>query len=189
MILPKVEQPPVILRSLRFQNFKGLRDFTVRLHSLNVLVGPNNAGKSTILDGLRTIFTAIKFGRRRNPTLLSVHGQAIWGYEIPTSLIPISLANIHSDYRDVETTVTLALETGSRIRLAFYDNSRCVMTLDEEGAPTRTTTQFRKNFPVEIVCFPTLGPLEDEERLLDEDDDTAVAKLATCTSNVSQHFV
>jgi predicted ATP-dependent endonuclease of OLD family len=60
---------PVLLRSLRFQNFKGLRDFAVRLHSFNVLVGPNNAGKSTILDGLRAISAAIKFGRRRNPRL------------------------------------------------------------------------------------------------------------------------
>jgi hypothetical protein len=154
---------------LRFQNFKALRDFTVRLHRLNVLVGPNNAGKSTILDGWRATAAAIRFGRRRNPTLVSVRGQAVWGYEIPISLIPISLANIHSDYQDVETVVTSALETGDRIRLAFYDNSRCVMTLEEERAATRTISQFRKNFPVEIFCFPTLGPFEDEERLLDED--------------------
>jgi hypothetical protein len=163
------ESDPVLLRSLRFQNFKGLRDFAVRLHSFNVLVGPNNAGKSTILDGLRAISAAIKFGRRRNPTLVSVQRQAIWGYEIPTSLIPISLANIHSDYQDVETSVTLTLETADRICLTFYDNSRCVMTLEEEGAQTRAVAQFRRNFPVEIACFPTLGPLEEEERLLDED--------------------
>jgi hypothetical protein len=150
----------VLLRSLRFQNFKALRDFTVRLHRLNVLVGPNNAGKSTILDGLRAAAAAIKFGRRRNATLVSVRGQAVWGYEIPTSLIPISLANIHSDYQDVETTVTLALEMGSRICLGFYNNSRCVMTLDEEGAPRAADNSGGPGFdlsaqPVESRVLPS----------------------------------
>jgi predicted ATP-dependent endonuclease of OLD family len=35
--------------SAKFRNFKSLKDFTVPLKRVNILVGPNNAGKSSVL--------------------------------------------------------------------------------------------------------------------------------------------
>ncbi len=43
------------ISSVRFRNFKALRDFSVSLDRVNVLVGPNNAGKSTILSAFRAL--------------------------------------------------------------------------------------------------------------------------------------
>jgi predicted ATPase len=50
-----------MIRFARFRNFKGLQDFTVSLRRTNVLVGTNNAGKSTVLDGFRALEGALKF--------------------------------------------------------------------------------------------------------------------------------
>jgi energy-coupling factor transporter ATP-binding protein EcfA2 len=165
----RVAEEIAMIKTIRFENFKAFKDFAVHLQQVNVLVGPNNAGKSTILHAIRVAAAAIKFGRRRNPALTAAGGDSIWGYKIPASLIPISLANIHTDYQEIETAVTLTLENGNRMRINFYDGVRCVMRLEERGPATRTTAQFRKNFPMEIACFPTLGPLKEEEELRDED--------------------
>lgn len=158
-----------MFKSVKFSNFKGMREYSVTLREMNVLVGPNNAGKSTILDAFRVLSVALKHARRRNPTAISVNGRTQAGWEIPSTQLPISLANIHSDYQDeIETSVTFTLTNGNKIHLTFEDNSRCVLTVDETGSHTRNTTQFRRNFPVEIASFPTLGPLEEHEDLLSD---------------------
>jgi AAA15 family ATPase/GTPase len=155
--------------SVKFQNFKSLKDFTVRLKGMNVLVGPNNAGKSTVLDAFRVMAAAHKFASRRNPCPLQVNDQTVVGYKIPTAQLPISLANIHFDYQaDQETSVTFSLNNGNKLKLSFYDNSRCILTVDA-GPRTANTQQFKRNFPVSIYSIPTLGPLEEEEELLSDE--------------------
>lgn len=46
---PRLEPSPALIE-LRADNFLSLRDVEVQLQRLNVLVGPNNAGKSNLLD-------------------------------------------------------------------------------------------------------------------------------------------
>lgn len=41
-----------MLHSIRIQNFKSLKDVTLRLQDVNLLIGPNNSGKSNILKAL-----------------------------------------------------------------------------------------------------------------------------------------
>src|SRR4051812_517661 len=42
-----------MLTSVRFENYRCLRDATIRLAPLTALVGPNASGKTTVLRGLR----------------------------------------------------------------------------------------------------------------------------------------
>lgn len=42
-----------MIKSVHFQNFRSLRDVTLPLEPLTVLVGPNSSGKTTVLEGLR----------------------------------------------------------------------------------------------------------------------------------------
>ncbi|CAN2535542.1 hypothetical+protein [Methylocapsa aurea] len=159
-----------MFRSVRFDNFKGLKEYTVTLKKMNVLVGPNNAGKSTILDGFRALSAAVKFASRRNPSALSVRGRLVTGWDVPWSLIPISAANIHSDYRDdAETSITFTLISGRKIRLSFYENARAILSIEDGLQAIRNTSQFKRNFPIAINSIPTLGPLEEEERLLTDE--------------------
>ncbi len=44
-----------MIKSIRIKNFRCLRDVTVALDSLTVLVGPNGSGKSTLLDAIVTL--------------------------------------------------------------------------------------------------------------------------------------
>ena len=44
-----------MLRTFHVENFKCLRDVTVELESFTVLIGPNDSGKTSILDALRLI--------------------------------------------------------------------------------------------------------------------------------------
>ncbi len=54
-----------MIESLRLQNFRGFTDHLVPLKQTTVLVGANNAGKSTIVEALRIV--AVVADRLRNP--------------------------------------------------------------------------------------------------------------------------
>jgi len=47
----------MLLRAIKIRNFRGIEDLTLQLDDLCVLVGENNAGKSSVLDALRICLT------------------------------------------------------------------------------------------------------------------------------------
>lgn len=52
-----------MLESIRFQNFKALKDTTLPLGRFTMIVGPNGSGKSTALQGLKAVRTLVTHGR------------------------------------------------------------------------------------------------------------------------------
>ncbi|MFF0232819.1 ATP-dependent endonuclease [Micromonospora sp. NPDC005254] len=70
------------IRRVWFRNFKGFEEFEVRLGRFNVLAGANNAGKSTLLQGIDLFYSLLKVhasgdrvrdrGKLLNPAILPV---------------------------------------------------------------------------------------------------------------------
>jgi predicted ATP-dependent endonuclease of OLD family len=160
-----------MIKSIRFQNFKALEDFTIYLRDFNVLTGPNNNGKSTILDGLRVLQGAYRFASRYNPKFIKtpyVNGQ--FGYEIPESSIPIIFDNIQTNFNTEEPSVlTFKMEQGKILTLYFHTEYPTYLLIDSASRIPHTATSFRKEFPLNISIVPTLGPFEIEEDLLEPD--------------------
>ncbi len=59
------------ITSIHFRNYKAFRDYSVSLNDFNVLVGPNNAGKSTVLGSLRILSEALRKAHSRTPEWIS----------------------------------------------------------------------------------------------------------------------
>ena len=57
-----------MLTSLRIQNFRSIRDATVKLGQVNLFIGPNNSGKSNFLKGV-TLLSAVVNSYPKNYTL------------------------------------------------------------------------------------------------------------------------
>jgi predicted ATPase len=56
-----------MIQTVSFKNFKALRDLTISLERFTVLVGPNASGKTSVLQGLDTLF----FLRHNDPRYFS----------------------------------------------------------------------------------------------------------------------
>jgi AAA domain, putative AbiEii toxin, Type IV TA system len=158
-----------MINSIRFLNFKALEDFTIHLKDFNVLTGPNNNGKSTILDGLRVLQTAYRYASRYNPKIIkSPYGGLQYGYEIPETSIPIILDNVQTNFNTTEPSViTFKLEQGKTLTLYFHNEHPTYLFFDTPNRTPLSATSFRKEFPLNISIVPTLGPFEVEEELLD----------------------
>lgn len=63
---PHTDGHPPRMRRVWLRNFKGFEDFNVTLGSFNVVAGANNAGKSTLLQGVDLLFSLIKLHAEGN---------------------------------------------------------------------------------------------------------------------------
>lgn len=158
-----------MIRSIRYSNFRSLSDFQVSLRHLNVFVGPNNSGKSTILDGLRLLSGAYRFAASRIGALTQLEDdRLVFGWPIPPGSMLIDTSNIHTDYNSDPSEITYRLNTGNALTLHFPRIGRPILFVTSEGPHPKTKASFRKAFPSPVAVVPTLGPLEKEEEISDQ---------------------
>ena len=113
------------ITTVKFKNFKAFREFNLRLGQMNVLVGPNNAGKSTIIGAFRVLNSALRRARTKAPTGLELRGERRLGYQLGPDDVPVSLENAHTDYADDDSTVEFGLSDGEALLLTCSANRVC----------------------------------------------------------------
>ena len=103
------------LKSITLRNFKQFEKITIPCRDTNVLVGPNNAGKSTALDALRIGADVIRIMSRRKPVNQSHDGFGVCpSYHIEHTSLSVGTTNIVRDYGDEDAMITLMHETAPR---------------------------------------------------------------------------
>lgn len=170
---------------VEFHRFKAFEEFTLRLHHLNILVGPNNAGKSTILAAFRILAAAIRRAASRNPEIVrGQHGET-YGYKIDLSAISVAEENIFFNYDNSEPAhVAFALSNKNTMTLFFPEQRSCFLVLDAQGRSVLTTSAFKSNFNCPIGFVPILGPVEHNEKLYEKE----AARLALFTYGAARNF-
>ena len=173
------------ITSIRFTNFKALKNYSVSLQSVNILVGPNNCGKSTVLSALRVLEYALRVANARKATrVVNADGVQTFGHVIPENHLPISIENIHTDYTDEGSKIEFKIGNQRALILYFPENGGCVLYWESSGAALNTPGTFQKEFPISIQVIPVLGPLEQEELIVTDE----TVRRAAGTPRASRHF-
>lgn len=155
---------PVISRA-EFRHFKAFESFSLTLTDLNVLVGPNNSGKSTIINAFRVLGMGLRRASSRAAELVPGPDGDEYGYPIPSDDLPMSLENVHTNYdRSKQSSVIFHLSNKSSLTLYFPSIRECVLLTSKR---TRTAAGFKKEYPLRVGFVPVLGPLEHEEPLVE----------------------
>ena len=158
------------IKTILLKNFKQFEHLTISCRALNVLVGPNNAGKSTALDALRICSDVLRFMKRRRPTLQSQDGFGVVAtFQIDESSISIPTTNIVRDYGDDEAKVIIIHENGNELHVLLHPDKPIISFLSVKGPIPRSADQIRRSFPVNILVVPTLGPFESRENFVTDD--------------------
>lgn len=117
----------VRISNVVFQNFKAFRQYSISLEQVNILVGPNNSGKSTVIGALRALDSGLKIARTRAPQRLYFDGTSEIGYRIPKDSLPIALENVHTNYNAELSIVTFTLSNRNKLHLTFPVEGGCVL--------------------------------------------------------------
>jgi AAA15 family ATPase/GTPase len=88
--------------------------------NFNILVGPNNSGKSTVIKSLQLLDAACRSSIRRRPHYIPEIEKD--GYIINETTFPFRIDNIHNEYQDVYT----------KIKVKFVDGGYAFLTITPE---------------------------------------------------------
>lgn len=115
-------------------NFKQFSKFHLSCKQRNVLVGPNNAGKSTCLDALRIVADILRVAKRLNPKRQSHDGDGVCAtYQLSKSMISIPLESINRDYGDDPAQISVKLENGNELNIFLGSDTPCYAYLKTDG--------------------------------------------------------
>lgn len=160
-----------MITNIRFTNFKALSEFSISLNDFNILTGPNNNGKSTIIDGLRLLHRGYRFASRQTPKfLVNPFGKNAWGFIIPANSFDLNLGILQTDLDNASPSI-IKFGFGNRksLTLMFHPDHPAYLFFDTQNKIPRKATEFREEFPLSISIIPTLGPLEIDEELVGAD--------------------
>jgi energy-coupling factor transporter ATP-binding protein EcfA2 len=180
-----------VLAKLHLVNFRSFHDFSISFGDGTYLVGPNNAGKSTILTALRTADVLIRYAYRRNPSLSCNHNDRnIVSYPLLLSDYPALQESVrHEFHHETEARFELTWRSGARLVAVWPgivndEVPQNFFYLEKSpGLQVRGTASARAAFPL-LGVVPILTPIEHTEGL--RDDSYVRASVSTRLS--SRHF-
>lgn len=170
--------------SISFANFKALKQYSVSLKDMNILVGANNCGKSTVISAFRILAAGLRRANARRPELVPSPAGRSFGYQLIDDELPVSLENVHTDYSDESSTIRFQLSNGNSLLLFFPISGGCSLLYEVSGRRPQTVSGFRAAFPVSVAAVPVLGPVEHNEPLIRVD----TVNRHQYTHRASRHF-
>ncbi|UXZ34913.1 AAA family ATPase [Cupriavidus gilardii] len=171
--------------SVKFTHYKAFKSFSLNLQDFNVLVGPNNSGKSTIVGAFRILHEGLRKARAKNPERVVVEGLAMQGYKINLDGLPVASENIFHDYDDSRAAkISFRLSNDNQLHLHFPERGLCVLVAEPKNSAVRSPSQFRNAYDIEVGFVPILGPVEQHESRYQKE----AARKALLTSGASRNF-
>ena len=174
----------VAITSVDIRNYKAFENYSIRLQHMNILVGPNNCGKSTLVGAFRALEAGLRRAGARRPEPVEGPRGTVLGYHLSEESLPISIENVHTDYAETDTTITFRLSNANKLQLYFPRDGGCNLIPEATHPWSRTAEAFRTVFPVSVAVVPVLGPVEHNEELLQPE--TVQRNLST--HRASRHF-
>lgn len=162
-----------MIERLRLEQFKAFERFQVTFGPETYLVGPNNAGKSTLIAALRVAANMLRHAKRRQPEYDAEDGdRPVPAYAFGPGQFQLVDENLRHEFRQLETRLELVFRSGSRLVAVWPspdepDAESFFYLRTGDGVLVRRSAQAREHFPT-LAVLPLLSPVEHQERVLDD---------------------
>lgn len=163
-----------LLKRVEFWNFKAFERFTANFQGSAYIVGPNNAGKSTIIAAVRTGALMLRWASRRNPTdVIRYRDSEYYGYSITPGQFALVDENLRHEFRERETKLVLHFLSKAKLTAVWPEDEDergggFFFLEQSDGWNPRTASDVRRTYP-ELGVIPMLTPLEQQEAVLDRE--------------------
>jgi hypothetical protein len=162
-----------MLHQLHLKNYRGFRQHTVRFRHKSIIIGRNNAGKSTIVEALRLLSLVVN--RFRNSNYINMAGET--GIPELEFCIAPSLRGTNIDLRDVcyqygDPPALVEASFSGRQKVLIYlfpDNEIFSVIMDQHGRPVQGKAHARYVKIPPINVLPQVRPFLVDEEPRDED--------------------
>jgi len=154
------------LAHIVIHNFRGIHDAEVTFFDYSLLVGPNNAGKSTAIDAIRVFYEkdGFKYKKDRDFPFLPGKDEDAW-IELTFRLTDEEDSSLKEDYRQQDKTLRVRkfLKSSDKNRMGSIFGYQTDGTLSEEpfyGAKNVQSGKFG-----DIVFIPAVSKVDEHTKL------------------------
>ncbi|MFM0488306.1 ATP-binding protein [Paraburkholderia graminis] len=178
-----------MIKSVEFVRFRGFERLRAELLPHAYIVGPNSAGKSTVLEAIGLAERCLRIARRKTPNLRLRDRGAQWrGYPLPRS-VEDEEDPVRHDFGSEETRVTVHWISGARVHMVWPEENEDAegsgfFYLEDEHGSQPVTTQAVKSAFTQVTLIPVITPLDRIEEL----KNSAYVELHGGTRLASRHF-
>lgn len=177
-----------MIQNLKLENYRCFLDHTVEFKDKNIIVGENNAGKSTIIEALRLI--SIISSRYKSISYSSVPdwldmSNRVKGIKPSLAEYDFNFDSVFYRYGEPPSKLKATFSNGTSITVYIGgDNNIFAVITDESGRDVTSKSQAIKTIIPEIRILPQITQLKLKERkLVDE-----YVQRAQFSNLSSQHF-
>lgn len=178
----------VRLSSLDLTRFRAFEHFGISFGPSAVLVGPNNAGKSTVVSALRAIAQMMATAKRLRATVRILEGNRLyWAHPFTTEQVGLDIDNLRWESGSSPVLLRATFSDDTRVNATWPETDQIgtpyFWAVDASRKPIREPSVARASL-AKLGVVPPLSPLERRENLLDED----YVRSSIGTRLSSRHF-
>lgn len=176
-----------MIKELQLENYRCFEKASIKYKDLVVIVGKNNAGKSSMIEALRMVaYVSGKAGRTNyKPVAASLGVSARYkGIRIDTEKLKIDLRGIVYLYEEKIAKITAFFEDGCKIIILADSETAFAILFDPNEKNITTKNQAEKYNFGDISILPQIGLIKENEKRLSEE--TVINDRDTYLS--SRHF-
>ncbi len=177
-----------MIATLLIENFRGFEHHTVPLRDLAILVGKNNAGKSTIVEALRLVSLITSRYQSLNYCVLPPwldrpkRDRAVYP---STEGIEFNSVGAFHRYGNPPARLLASFSTGEEVEVLIGPEMEILGIIKgSDGNVIRSKGQARQLSLPEVAILPQIGPLLREEPQRDQ----SYVRQSMLTSRASLHF-
>lgn len=161
-----------MLSALQLQNFRGYIKHRIEFKDTSVIVGMNNAGKSTIVDALRLLsittqrFRSLSFAEP--PEWAGLRPEK-WGVYPSLQNIDINFKTIFNGYTDPPGLIIAEFFNGSKVELYIGPGQIFALIYTPTGRLVVSSRLAKDTDIPGIAILPQIGPVRENEEILREE--------------------
>lgn len=167
-----------MIQSVRLVRYKGFLDCRVPLRGPSILVGANNAGKSTVIHAIRLVAALVPQAQRTKPGIAArTADTTVRGWQITQAALDAASFTseaVRYEFQDDEARIELEFTNKMRVVVvwptitdSYGDDPPFYHIIPPEGFRGDARTAARTLIPA-IGVVPTLSPLDDREQEISE---------------------
>jgi len=154
------------IKEVAIHNFRSIKDLTFRLNDYSLLIGPNNSGKTNIIDALRLFYEKEKFDSEDIPKF-GTDDQESW-IEIDFQLTNEEFLNLKDDYKQDSNSLKVRKYLRSSDRSKVKSNQSNIYGY-EKGSLSNNLFYGAKNISEaklgDIIYIPEIAKVDDYTKL------------------------
>jgi predicted ATPase len=171
-----VHEGAQVLRRLELQNFRCFKTFEITFDkSLNVIVGPNNAGKSTVVSALRAAAFMLSTAARRRPTTaVHVNNEELLVFPVNEFPPPLDSENFRWEFHhELPASLTFVFDNEVELHLewppeAEFFQGYFYIVVGGAGQPKDLNISKGLLASHHLGVMPGLRPLDQHENVLND---------------------